>query len=183
MAISNGQQTSVADAMTIGFPGLLADGTNLKNCDSKYNAEASAELPWGCGVVRHSSDEDNAVVKPHTSAAAAAPLFAGVLAHSHDYAPDIEVGTTGPKSKVTCSVLTHGRIYVLPEENVTPGDAVRMRVVTAGAEVAGKFRTTADGTDCINLSKIARWVTTGSSTVPAILEIDLTGAADVAADT
>lgn len=181
MTVASGQQTAVGD-MSIAFAGALAD-TSRSQCDSKYNAETSAEIPFGVGVVRHSSDEDNAVVKPHTSAAAAAPLFAGVVVHSHDYSPDIEIGSTGVKAKMTMSVLQKGRIYVLPEENVTPGDAVRMRVVVAGNEVAGSFRTTADSTDCINLSKVARWVTTGSTSVPAVLEIDITGAADISADT
>lgn len=177
------QQTTVSTKMTIAYAGMLADTDRVSHCDSRYNAESAAEIRFGDGVVRHSSDEDNAVVKPHTTAAAAAPLFAGVCVHSHDYARDVELGTTGVKPKVTMQVLQQGRVYVLPEEAVTPGDPVRVRVVAAGGEVAGAFRTTQDSTDCINITKIARWITTGSASVPAVLEIDMTGVVDVTADT
>ncbi len=183
MTMSAGQQTAVSARMTIAYAGMLADSTIVKHSDSKYNQEASAEIRFGDGVVRGATDEDNSAVKPHTSAAAAAPLFCGIVLHSHDYAPDIEIGTTGVKPKMTLNVLQKGRVYVLPEEDVDPGDPVRMRVVVAGSEVAGAFRTSADATDCINLSTVARWITSGSTTIPAVLEIDLTNAAAITADT
>ena len=168
------QQTSVSESPAIGFAGQLADTSNKRSL-SKYNDEASAEMPFGIMVVK-GTDEDDGVLLCHTSAAVSADIMQGVVMHSHAYAKDTELGDDGLKSTVSLDVLTHGRIYVLPEEAVTPGDAVRVRVVTAGAEVKGAFRTTADSTDCVDISSFARWVRGGSSTVPAILELDMTAA-------
>lgn len=177
------QQTTVSSRMAFALAGQLADSNRKNNCDAKTSAEASAEIPFGVAVVRHSSDEDNLVVKPHTSAAAAAPLFAGIVVHNHAYVRTIELGDTGLKPKVTMDVLQNGRIYVFPEDAVDPGDSVKFRVVVAGSEVAGAFRAAADSTDCVDISKFARWITSGSSTVPAILEIDMAGASMAVADT
>jgi len=165
-------QTAVSEAMAIGFAGALADSGN-KTCASKYSEEASAEIPFGVMVVK-GTDEDNGVLLPHTSGVASADIMMGVVVHSHAYAKDTELGDSGLKPKVSLDVLTHGRIYVLPEETVTPGDPVRVRVIAAGLEQKGAFRTTADSTDCVDISSFARWTKGGSSTVPAVLELDMT---------
>lgn len=176
-------QTSVSTApLSKPFPGVLADASYVKHTDSCVSAEASAEIPFGVAVVRDGTNKDTGVKLPHTSAAASAPLFRGVTVHSHSYARGSELGDNGLKPKVTVLVLQRGRIWVLPEEAVAPGDAVRFRVVAAGAEKAGAFRATADSTDCVDISKFARWVTSGNSTTPCQLEIDVNGAEDAAAD-
>lgn len=175
------QQTTVNARMTIAFAGMLADSDRVVHCDSRFNEEASNEIAFGTAVVRGTTNKDNGALRPHTSAAAAAPLFAGIVVHSHDYARDVELGTTGLKPKVTMQVLQQGRIYVLPEESVAPGDAVRFRAI-AGAGTVGAFRKTADAGNSVDISKFARWITTGSTTVPAVLEIDMAGAKDATAD-
>jgi len=174
-------QTSVADNMTVGIVGALADA-NLASVDSRVNEEASAEMPFGIMVVRGTDKATDALLL-HTSAAASDSLLAGVVVYSAAYAKPEELGDDGVKPNMTVGLLQKGRIYVLPEEAVAPGDAVRVRAVVSGSEQAGAFRTTADDTDdCIDISKFARWITSGSSTVPAVLEIDMSGAADALAD-
>jgi len=174
-------QTSVSAPLSRPFPGVLGD-TGNKHAATRFSAESSAEIPFGVAVLRDATDKVNGAVLPHTSAAVSAPLFAGVVMHSHAYDKDIELGTTGLKPKVTFNVLERGRIWVLPEEAVAPGDSVRFRAVVAGAEQAGAFRTTADGTDCVNISSFARWITTGNSSTPALLEFDIVNAALATAD-
>ena len=173
-------QTSVA-AAAIGFAGMLADSDQAPRVASKINEEASAEIPFGTMVIR-GTDEEMQALQLHTSAAAVAALLAGVVVHDHSYAKDTELGTTGLKPGVTLNVLERGHVYVLTEETVTPGDAVRVRAVVSGNEVKGAFRTSADSTDCVNISKFARWVKGGTTTVPAVLEIDMVGASQAAAD-
>lgn len=178
-------QTSVA-AASYAFAGQLADNDQGTRINTRANAEASAEMPFGIMVVRdtvNSGQEDNCILLPHTSAAAAAPLLAGITVHQHTFAKDTQLGSTGVKPTNALAVLRRGRIYVLPEESVSPGDAVRVRVVTAGAEVKGAFRKSADATDCVDISKFAQWVTSGSSSVPAVLEIDMVGQSQATADT
>ncbi len=173
------QQTSVSESTAIAFAGMLADTSN-KRTQSKYNEEASAEMPFGVMLCR-GTDEDNGALLLNTSAASMVGKFVGISLHSHAYAKDTELGDTGLKSKVSLDVLTQGRCYVQPEDTVTPGDPVRVRVVVAGSEVKGAFLTTDDGSaDCVDVSGFCRWVTSGSSTVPAVVEIDLTFALGVA---
>lgn len=174
-------QTSVA-AAAIAFAGMLADSDQGRRIESRVNAEASAEIPFGVMVVRGATSEDTDALLPHTSAAASAPLLAGIVVHSHNYAKDSQLGSTGLKPTVMLNLLQRGRIYVQPEDSVDPGDAVKVRVVVAGAEVKGAFRGAADAADCVDISKFARWITSGTSTVPAVLEIDMVGAAQATAD-
>ncbi len=165
-------QTSVTTAMAPAFAGMLAD-TSGKRCSAKYSEEASAEIPFGVMVCR-GTDKDDGALLLNTSSAAMADILLGVVVHSHAYDKDNELGDTGLKSAVSFDVLTHGRIYVLPEETVHPGDAVRVRAVAGGSEVKGAFRTTADSTDCVDITSFARWARGGDSTTPAILELDMT---------
>ena len=183
MTMVAGQQTAVTTPASAAFAGMLADSGIGTVIDSKVSAEASAEMRFGIAVLRDTTDEDNGVVLPLTSSAVSAPRFAGIVVHSHDYAKDTELGDTGLKPKVTVNVLQRGRIWVQPEDTVDPGDTVKFRAVVAGAEVAGAFRAAADSTDCVDISKFARWITSGSSTVPAILEIDMVGSSQATADT
>lgn len=176
-------QTTVKDFLSRPFPGVVADTSFNLHTESKVSAEASAEIPFGVAVIRDDTDKDDGVVLPTTSSAVSAPRFAGVVQHTHAMDKPNELGAAGITPKSTVLVMTEGRIWVLPEEAVTPGDAVRFRAVVAGMEQAGAFRTTADGTDCVNISNLARWVRGGDSTTPAILEIDMSNAAQAVADT
>jgi hypothetical protein len=171
-------QTSVSD-MSAGLAGMLAD-SGLKDAAGVVQAEASASIPFGVMVAKGSTDD--AAVKLNGTASSMITKLLGVVMFSHRFAIDHEVDSTGIKPKVGFDVLRRGRIYVLPEESVTPGDPVRVRVVVTGGEVAGAFRKTEDSTDCVNISAFAQWRTSGSSTVPAVLEIDMTGLGDAVAD-
>lgn len=178
-------QTSIADP-AIAYAGQLADNDQGARINSRLNAEVSAEMPFGIMVVRdtvNAGQEDRCILLPHTSAAAAAPLLAGITVRHDIYAKDTQLGDTGVKPTNALEVMRRGRIYVFPEESVTPGDSVRVRVVTAGDEVKGAFRKSADATDCVDISKFAQWITSGSSSVPAVLEIDMVGQAQALADT
>ncbi len=173
------QQTSVTATMATAFAGMLADSNDMKRASSKVSEEASAEIPFGVMLCR-GTDKDNGALLLNTSAAAMASAMVGVVVHDHAYAKDVELGDTGLKPKVSLNVLTHGRIYVQPEETVHPGDAVRVRAVATGDEVFGTFRTTADAADTVNITSFARWVTSGTSSTPAVLELDMTYALGVA---
>lgn len=174
-------QSSVSDKPAIGRAGQIADSGRDKVARSYVNAEASAEMPFGVMLARGTGDQD--ALLPHTSAAAMADAFIGVLVFNHAYAKDGELGDTGLKPNVQLSVLTHGRVLVTTEDAVSPGDPVRVRVVTAGMEVAGAFRTAQDLTDCVDISTMARWVTSAGAGELAVLELNMTFAQSGVADT
>jgi hypothetical protein len=170
-----GQQTSFPIAPTDAFEGTKVD-LYPSSVSSFRNAEASAELPFGL-MVRYGSTNQDALQLTATS-----NDFAGILVHSHAYAKPQELGDEGLKPNVAIDVLTHGRVWVRVEDDVLMGDPVRVRCVAAGAEKAGAFRTDADGTDCVDISAFARWVSPASAGGLAQLEINMTGVAGGVAD-
>jgi hypothetical protein len=163
-------QTSIDSKMPIAVPGLLADNTMSKDAMSAFNAEASAEIPFGVMVAHGTADDDAKLL------AATTDHLMGVSVFGHHYDRPLELGDTGLKPKTHFDVLRKGRIYVLVEEPVTPASAVFVRAVATGDEVAGAFRDTADGTDTIDISKFARFVTSAGTGELAVVEIDMTNA-------
>lgn len=167
----------------IGFAGMPADSDPATRTEGRINREASAEIRWGVMVARDATYKNNGCVLLNTSAAAMEQLLVGVVVFQQDVSKPEQLGDTGLKPGVNCRIMRRGHIYVLPEETVDVGDAVRVRAVATGSEKAGAFRKTADGTDCINVSKFCRWVRGGNTTTPAVLEIDMVGAGNALADT
>ncbi len=170
-------QSTVSSRNAAAFPGMVDHTEPLTSIRAYWNAEASAEIPFGVAVTRHATDEDFGAIKLNTSTAAMATAgLAGIVCHSHGYSRDSELGSTGLKPGVEMGLLQRGRIWVSPEEAVSPGDAVRVRVVVAGNEVAGAFRKSADASDCIVLNaNQARWLTTCGANGLALLEFDILG--------
>lgn len=160
-------QTSVSAAMTEAFQGMLGDASYHKHVESYVNEESSAEIPFGVFVKRGTAA--NTAIK----LTATSDELEGVVVHSHAYDKDNELGTTGLKPKVTMGVLARGRIWVPVEEAVTPASSVLVRAVATGSEVAGACRDTADGSDCIDISKYARFLTSTSGAGIALLEYDV----------
>lgn len=177
-------QTAVADKMTVGLAGQLADFHSMADAviNTGTNEEASAEIVPGKMVIRGTAADG--ALKPHTSAAAmvASQLLKGIALLDHGYADDVELGDDGYTSGTTFGVLYQGAVWVIPEDAVTPASDVRVRVVAAGAEVAGSFRGAADGTDCVEITPFARWLTSGDANTPAKLYIDMTHVALATAD-
>src|SRR5436189_6470944 len=107
-------QTTVEDRMTIAFAGMLADSTRTKDVLSKTGEEASAEVPFGVMVAQ--GTEDDGVLLLATTG----DDLVGVVIHADEYLKDLQLGDTGLKPNVTMGVLNKGRIYVTPEDAVTP---------------------------------------------------------------
>jgi len=147
--------------------GLLADNTLTKDCLDAFSEEASAEIPFGVMVGRGTAD--NGVLK----LAATSDVLAGVVVFAQSYAKPSELGDTGLKPGVDFNILNEGRVYVLVEEAVTPASSVFVRAVAAGAEVAGAFRDTQDGSDCIDISDYARYLTSAGAGEFAVLDFSM----------
>jgi hypothetical protein len=161
-------QTSVTDP-AVGFAGQLADSSD-NTVDSFVSEESSAEIPFGVMVKRGTGDHQAKLL------AAQADVPVGIVVHSHVYAKDTELGSTGLKPETTLSVLTKGRVWVTVEEAVTPASTVRYRAIATGNEVPGEWRDTADASDTVACLEFARYLTTAGAGGLALLEIDMSGA-------
>lgn len=185
-------QTSVESDFTPSVAGMMSDSHTASAGDrlSYTSEEASAGIPFGVCVAQGSEDRTALLVATTADVLIGIAMYANDLSTPQEVtAPDDGVTALDPRIQpgVTFSVLRRGRIWVRTEENVAPGDAVRVRGVISsndtgyldsGHEVPGAFRTTADDTtDCTDISAFARWVTSGSAGGLAELEVDFTNAA------
>lgn len=160
-------QTSVPTAMTAAFDGMIVDSEPFVE-RSYVSEEASAEIPFGVCVKQGTGD--NGALKLTSTA----DKLIGLVRHSHAYNRDNELGSTGLKPYVTLGVVTKGVMWVPVEEAVTPASAVLVRAVATGNEVAGAFRDTADGSDCIDVSAFCRYLSSTTGAGRAKLAFDFT---------
>ncbi len=113
---------------------MLADNTRKKDCLPRTNMHASAGIPFGIMVKRHATEGGVTLITALTDA------MDGVSVFGHAYSKPDELDTDGIQPDTVFDVLSRGRIYVLPEADVTPASAVRVRMVTGdAAEPAGSF--------------------------------------------
>lgn len=160
-------QTSFDTTATAPYAGMKGDST-FDRVDSYVNEEASAEMEFGIMLQQGTLANDALIPTGITND------FIGVLLHSHAYANDTELGTTGLKPNVTLNVMSKGRCWVTVEEAVTPASNVLVRCVTGTGTVMGRFRDTADGVTCLDISAYARFLTSTSGAGVALLEFDIT---------
>ncbi len=172
-------QTAVTDAAA-AFPGLIAD-VSQSEILSYINLEDNGEVPFGFMVSQDDGGDPNAVMLPDAQADCTRVTLVGIVAHSHAYAKDSELGDLGLKVGTTLNVMRKGRIWVYCNEasGVQMGDAVRvMASNTVGDEGdldgPGSFwGDTANGGDTVVLATGARWMSTTTGPGLALLEFDL----------
>lgn len=152
-------QTTFNERRDIAFEGILADSTNRK-VTSKVAEGAGLEYGLGCTL-----GTDKALQRAPLSAIT--EKFAGILVHEHT-----EEGVQ-PADQKGISILEQGSIYVKVEEAVVPGEPVFVRAVAGVGERAGAFRKSADSTDCIDISSVAKWETAAAADGFAVLTINL----------
>lgn len=171
-------QTAVNDRMPAGIPGQLADLWTAEFGDvvSTTSQEASAETPFGVMVKRGTVDETSKLLSANTD------KLHGIVVHAQNFAKPVQLGDTGLKPGITFGILRKGRIWVTPEDAVTPASEVHVRAVVAGVEVKGAFRGTDDGTDTIDITGFAKWITSAGAGEVAILEVDMNQASLAVAD-
>lgn len=161
-------QTTFPTAHPEAFQGM--DGTTSADDQtiSRVNAEASAEIPFGV-MVKQGATDPAALLLTATSN----PIL-GLARHAHVYEPFGTVGNAGngiaPGQAV--GVKQRGESWVPIEESVTQASDVFVRAVATGGEVAGAFRASADGTDCIQLYG-CKWVKAATGPGLGLLHINM----------
>lgn len=153
--------------MTNAYAGMVGDSSMVKQIDSFISEESSAEMAFGIMVGQGTADNGCLLL------ATVNDNLIGVTVHSHRYAKDQELGDTGLLPEATVQVMSQGRIWVQVEEAVTPASGVHVRAVATGNEVAGAFRDTQDGTDTIDISGFAKYLTSAGANGFALLEFDM----------
>jgi hypothetical protein len=157
-------QTTVSIKPAAYFAGMLVD-LNDYSSESYVNEEASIELAFGRMV------KQGTAVEQAKELAAQADVPIGIVMHSHRYAKDDELGTTGLKPGVSLAVITRGKIVVEVGEAVGPNDAVRYNATGTGG-TKGVFYKTASANNT-KLVTSARWLSSTSGAGLAELEIDM----------
>lgn len=171
-------QTSVSENIETPFPGVIGD-TGVKRTSARVSAESSAEIPHGHVVVRDSTNKESGAVLPHTDAATSAPLFLGIVVHTHANVRQDELGDIGLTPKTSFDTLEFGSIWVSPGEAVEPGDPVRFQATGA---TAGSLLKTASAGNTVDISSLARWVTAGDANTTCLVELNAMNASLATAD-
>jgi hypothetical protein len=154
--------TAYAYELDKAVEGQLYDGDHKADSRVAYGSMAPGRL-----VVWHAGDDDEIVRLPTATGEVTAGNPVGVLffdpmAPNNPY---IAGDAVAPVRK--------GRVWVLPEEAVTPASGVFVRFATgSGGSALGAFRASADTATAVQLTR-ARWITSGDSTHLTVLEIDL----------
>ena len=162
-------QSTYSEEMAIGFAGMVDPKSNPQYRTMR-NDEATAELPFGYAVKYDDAANDR------TSAAAltaTSEIVPGIVAHSHAY-DSTQLGDDGVLPTNKLNVLRKGRILVVAEEAVQPGDRLFIRTVVAGAEIAGALRASADASDCIDSTGQGVWDSVAGVGELAWLIVDFT---------
>lgn len=165
-------QTSYALKQTAAYAGMVADGCH-PDIEAAFNEEASAEIAFGRAVKYGVADNGALLPTAETS------KIRGIVTHSHAYSngPYGDLGTTGVKAGGVLNVMRKGRIWVVAEDAVVPGDRLWVRAVAGGdPEFLGGLTNADDSTDTIDCTNVGVWRTTAAAGALAILEVDFTNA-------
>lgn len=142
-------QTTVDNVMPRGFPGSKRSDTRTMTA---LNSEASAEIPFGCGVVQNKASGLLAERQPALLPTAATDTFLGVVVR--DDVSENYLGATqaGPKPGTPMIVAYDGEVLVRVEGAVVKGGRAFMRIASgAGGTQKGIFRADADTSTAVEV--------------------------------
>jgi hypothetical protein len=161
-------QTTYSNVPGAAFAGMLGDS---KPADILSRA-LGGSVNVGFGLMLEYGATPTTEAAPLADGATLGDLV-GVTVHRHTQDRASLTGTHGITPNSTMDLLRKGRVWVVVEEAVTPGDAVFVRHTAAGLEVKGAFRNDADGGDAVDISTKARWESTTTGAGIALLDLNL----------
>lgn len=167
-------QLTYLSAQPVAYVGMKGDAVP-STVETRINATASTEIPFGVFVVSGGSVGDPGAVLPSASTL---KLVLGVVLHSHAYSKGTlgELGTAGLKPKTAMNILVKGRVWVMSETTAAVGDPVFVRYATGvGGTQLGAVRNATVSSEMIDLTSKGRYVTSVASAPGlALIEIDMT---------
>jgi hypothetical protein len=159
-------QTAYSAAMTAGYAGEKFDVGEM-DVVSMISEESSAQMPFGVVVARGTADAGCKLPALDTD------VPAGIVAHSHAYERNGELGTTGVQPKMAVNVMRRGRIWVTAEEAVAPGDRLFVRIVAgSGGSQLGACRKSAVAGETIDCSAQGEFQTTATTGALALIDVN-----------
>lgn len=158
-------------------PDEAVAGLPVGHCDfdSRYNAEASAGMPFGC-VVRQGTLDDAALILTTSGQV----LTAGVGVVVRDsFDPDTQLDASGYlKPTQRFRVVRRGRIWMPAEKAIAITASVFVRTDgMAGSELAGDVRDDADTNGADDCSHFMRFVSSVGAAGLVLVEVDFTNRA------
>jgi len=159
-------QTSYSIQAAQAFRGLLGDSGHDMYLVSRAVEEA-AGVPAGV-MLTVGTDPVTQAKLP----AATGEVLAGVVAHQQARDNLELAGNLMLEDGEPASLVRRGRVWVVVEEAVTPGDDVYFRHTAPGTEELGAFRTDADTANADQVVG-ASWLSTTAGAGIALLEINI----------
>lgn len=183
--MSSAPQTSL-DSPSRGIPGSPCDAAAAKaNVNRTYlQEEASAAIPFGSllklGTVNAGDNGISGAKLP--TAKTDKPI--GFLLHAIAYNYGTELTELGVLPKTHIALCEKGALWIMPFEDMVPGDLVHWQVISHTGKLPGQITKTDDGVDSIDISKFAQVRMPGGPTSgqPIKLVFDFTNAALAATD-
>lgn len=155
--------------MAKAFAGMRQHG-GPAICDTALQQETSAEVPFGVMVKRGTVD------RSCKNLSAANDKLFGVVQHSHAISKE-ELGTLGVKPGSMLDIMRQGRITVLAETNIAPGDRAHVRYAPgAGGTTLGAFRNAAVSNETIDVTGLVEFEETASAGQPVTIWLDMLNA-------
>lgn len=174
-------QTTFSDAPAVGYAGML-DSNVAHDIVTMINAEASASMPFGTGIVFKGTSPTTA--KDALLPATENDVPVGILVHSHNYARTWtndagtvygELDSTGVKPGGMLNILRRGRILVICEDGCEIGDKLWIRCTVgspAGTEFLGSLNSADEGTEMIDATTKGTWMSNASAGGLAWLDVN-----------
>ncbi len=163
-----------------GLPGAPCDAqAEVSNRVRTYlQEEASAHIPFGRVVQLGTADAGGTGVNGAKVPSAKTDKLVGISTWARGFNRVTELDDTGILPKTHFGVTEKGELWIMPEEDMVPGDDVHARVTANSAKLPGMIGTTDDGAKTINISYFAQVRQGGGPTSgqPMKLAFDFTNA-------
>lgn len=159
-------QTSYSNQAPVAFRGLLADPAADAFLVSRA-VEQAAGVPAGVMLVAGTDPAVEAKLPSTTG-----QKLAGIVCHQQARQDFSLAGSLMLANGEDASLVRRGRVWVVVEEAVAPGEAVFFRHTTGTGTELGAFRNDADTATCDQVTQ-ANWLVGSSGAGVALLEINI----------
>lgn len=155
--MSSAPQTSL-DTPLRGLPGEACDAAAHKDEVTRtyLQEEVSAAIPFGTllklGTVTAGDNGTSGAKLP--TAKTDKPIGFTRRALAYNYGTELTEAGLLPKTHI--GLMEKGGMWVMPAEDMAPGDAVHWQVISHSGKLPGQITKTDDGVNSIDISKFAQ---------------------------
>lgn len=159
----------------IAVTGLIAGDHDDVRAYTRFNAEASANIPFGYAVKYGTLERDALLPSAATSKLQGIVMRTQAMEESGPFSELVDnSGVPAVKPSGKLSVAHEGIFWVVCEDGCNPGDRLHVRWETGTDTKIGSLRSTADSTHTIDCSNNGKWLSVATAGNVAKLQIDFT---------